>query len=204
MRLGQWISGSSGLNLTITPFEMRQDAGEHPTGPIYRIQDVFSTHEGSWELSNEFGGIDDWARTAYWQGAKFDGSGGSHHCFVKVLDEAGNDIPGKGILFSLNGATWLLQNAKPDGSSNVSLEPGTIYNPAAGAHGPWRATAFGPADILNGVGLPLLDGYTQHVSTFVVFRAAPRTVTPPDSSPIVAAIERLTAEVKLLRIHLGA
>jgi len=210
-RIGKWVAGTGGLNLTITPFEERADKGEWAGDQVWRIVDVFTTHEGSWEPSADFGGVDDWARNDYWQGAKWDGAGGSHHFFIKRRDASGNDMPGSGLIWSQNGEPWILRNAKNDGTENIELN--NTYDPSKGMHGSWRGTIVGPADVLNGVDMPLLNGYTQHVSTFVVFQAEPRPVDPdpaPDPDPtddlagVVMAIDGLTAQVKRLADHFGA
>ena len=203
-RLGRWVAGTAGLNLTITPFEQRADKDEWTGDQVWRIMDVFTTDEGSWELSDKFGSVDAWARTDYHQGRDFDGSGGSHHFFIKRLDAAGNVMPGAGLLWSLAGEPWIMRPAKNDGSENLPLE-NCQYDPSAGAHGVWRGTVVAPADVLNGVGLPLLRGYTQHTSTYVVFKAFPRTVVMPPT-PEVEPIDdyvfaqRLLAEGGLARL----
>lgn len=211
-QLGKYVAGTAGLNLEIIPFELRTDKARWQNGPIYRAVQVFTTRNGSWELSADFGSIDAWARDAWWQGAKIDGSGGDHHFFVIVLDAAGQPMPGKGIIWRQGDLTsnWppsAQKDAKPDGSENIPLQ--NSYAPDRGEHGSWSGTTVGRADLLRGVDLP----WNNHVSVFLVLQATAEEPTPdpnPDPEPgtdlsgLIAAVDRATAQIKRLADHLGA
>ena len=178
-------------------------------GPVYRIKDVFSTCDGSWELSNGFGGIDQWAKDDYWSGAKFDGAGGDHNFFILALDKDGAPIPGKGLLFwqgpmSADFKPSDPREAKQDGSENIPVFGS--YSPGLGEHGSWSGAALGKSDVLVGVGMP----WNHHVSVFCVVQAEVELPPPPPPPPtgdlagVVAAITGLTVQVQRLADHLGA
>lgn len=209
-RIGTWIEGTAGLNLQIVEHEARPDAARWQGGPIYRLKDVFSTRDGSWEPSSAFGAIDEWAKAEYWSGAKFDGAGGDHNFFIMCLDEAGQPMPGKGLLFWQGAMTADFtpsdpRQAKQDGTENIPVFGS--YAPARGEHGSWSGAALGKSDVLVGVGMPL----NQHVSVFLVLQAV-AVVEPPVDPPtpgsdlagVIAAINGLAAQVGRLADHLGA
>jgi hypothetical protein len=187
-RLGQWISGTAGLNLTIVPYEQRPDAARWLGEPTYRVKDVFSTRNGSWELSSEFGSIDAWARTDYQQGRSFDGAGGDHNFFILCLDRTGQPLPGKGLLFWQGAMTADFtpsdpRTAKQDGSENLPIFGS--YAPERGEHGSWSGAALGRSDVLVGVGMPL----NQHVSVFLVLQAVEEVTPPEPEKPVTTSRE---------------
>ena len=198
------------LNLKVVPFEQRPDAARWQGGPVYRVKDVFTTRNGSWEVDPSVPcGIEQWAKDAYWSGARFDGAGADHNFFILALDEAGQPIPGKGLLFwtgemSADFVPSDPRTAKQDGSENIPIF--TSYVPERGEQGAWSGAALGQSDVLVGVGLPA----NWHVSTFLVLQASdePTPPEPPDDDTdltgVIAAIDRLTAQVKRLAEHLGA
>ena len=194
------------LNLQVVSFEQRPDAARWQGGPIYRVKDVFTTRDGSWEVRDTPGSIDQWAKDAYWSGAKFDGAGGDHNFFILALDEAGQPIPGKGLLFWQGEMTADFKpsdprTAKQDGSENIPVFGS--YIPERGEHGSWSGAALGKSDVLVGVGMPA----NWHISTFLVLQAVAAPVVPPpasgDTAAILQAIADVAEQVERLSKHLG-
>jgi hypothetical protein len=203
MQKGRWVDQ---FGLRIVPFEDRPDAARWQGGPIYRVKDVFTTRDGSWEVSDTPGSIDQWAKDAYWSGAKFDGAGGDHNFFILALDEAGQPIPGKGLLFWQGEMTADFKpsdprTAKQDGSENIPVFGS--YIPERGEHGSWSGAALGKSDVLVGVGMPA----NWHISTFLVLQAVAAPVVPPpasgDTAAILQAIADVAEQVQRLSKHLG-
>jgi hypothetical protein len=210
--IGTWVLGTSGLNLEVIPFEQRADKARWPDGPLYRVKEIFSTRNGSWEVSAEFGSIDGWARDEWWQGAKIDGAGGDHHFFIIVLDAAGKPLPGKGIIWRQGELTadWTptaQKDAKPDGSENIPMQ--NSYAPDRGEHGSWSGTTIGRADLLHGADLP----WNNHVSVFFVLQASAEPAPEPEPEPepggytalltrIAAADERIAAAFEYLNARI--
>jgi hypothetical protein len=179
-RIGTWILGTGGLNLKLVKFEERPDKEQWRDGPIYRIKDVFSVMAGSWELTPGVKySIDEWARSEYWQGAKWS-STGDHNFHIMVLDSNGAPMIGKGILFRQNDWLWEAKNvyhASLKGDADVYLF--NSYAPQRGEHGSWIGTTVGKADALAGVDMPL----NEHVTVFVVLQASDETDPEPDPDP---------------------
>lgn len=211
--IGKWITGTGGLNLEIVPYETRPDAARWQGGPVYRVKDIFSTRNGSWETSTDFGGIDQWAKDAHWSGAKFDGAGGDHNFFILALDEAGQPIPGKGLLFWQGAMTADFtpsdpRTAKHDGSENIPVFGS--YAPDRDEHGSWSGAVLGKSDVLMGVGMP----WNHHVSTFLVLQAVadsqppPRPPEPlPDADfqkTVLAHLDAIYLRLDDMAKHLGA
>ena len=208
MQKGRWVDQ---FGLRIVPFEERPDAARWQGGPIYRVKDVFTTRDGSWDVSDTPGSIDQWAKDAYWSGAKFDGAGGDHNFFIMALDEAGQPIPGKGLLFWQGAMTADFKpsdprTAKQDGTENIPVFGS--YVPERGEHGSWSGAVLGKSDVLVGVGMPA----NWHVSTFLVVQAVAAPVVPPvvpppptsnDTAAILQAIADVAEQVRLLSKHLG-
>ena len=177
-RLGAWVDD---LNLQFKSIDQRPD---HPAAGevVYRIKDVFTTRNGSWEPSSEFGAmdvIDAWAREAYLR-AEFDDAGADHHLFAAVLGLDGQLMRNVSVKYWSDGfdklgdpayAGYAYQNTKPQsGWANNVISSGSNYYPWDGQVGPWCWTlADGAAEVVCGGGLPA----NNHVSTFVVWQAVP-------------------------------
>lgn len=195
VKLGQWFEV---LNLQVIPFEARPDKERFTSGPYYRIKEVFTTREGSWEPGGTLlGSIDAWAPAEWWQGAKWKGAGGARHSFIMVLDQQGNPIKGKGLYWFKGPMTPDFdpsdkRDAWDDGTENIPLYDS--YMPERGERGSYSCSTVGRADVLKGVGLP---GNT-HVSTFVVFQAedAPVVVDPP--APATDAMGRIVKALETI------
>jgi len=209
-RIGTWILGTGGLNLKLVKYEDRPDKDQWKDGPIYRIKDVFSVMAGSWELTPGVKySIDEWARSEYWQGAKWS-STGDHNFHIMVLDANSNPLMGKGIMFRQNDWQWEPKNVYQSslkGDADVYLF--NSYAPMRGELGSWIGTTVGKADALAGVDMPL----NEHVTVFCVLQASEEIDVPdpdPDPDPtgdlagVVTAINGLAAQVKRLADHFGA
>jgi hypothetical protein len=177
IKLGSYVDD---FNLQIVPFEQRADAAKWTSGPYYRIKEVFTTRDGSWEPSTALGSIDQWAVDEWWQGAKWKGAGGTNNFFIMVLDKAGKPLVGKGLYWWQKGTdpskatdtklTW------DDGTENLPVW--NYYDPSKGETGSWSGATVGRSDVLAGVDLP----YKNHVSTFVVFQET-------DAEPVMPPVD---------------
>jgi hypothetical protein len=86
MRISDWVSR---FNVSVRRNEERPD---NPPGEVvYRLTELFTTRDGSWEPSDKPGTLPQWARDEHLRpfGAPdyFDDAGGDHHLFARVLDE---------------------------------------------------------------------------------------------------------------------
>jgi len=93
-RLGSWVAR---MNLSIKTIAERPDALVlGPDRIVYVIKDVFTTRDSHWELSSNYGGIDQWARDAYLKPMGdpefFDDACADHHLFALILDLQGNKL----------------------------------------------------------------------------------------------------------------
>ncbi|MCS6828717.1 MAG: hypothetical protein NZ553_19060 [Caldilinea sp.] len=192
-RLGRWVGP---MNLTIKSIAERPD---HPTpgpdGLVYLIKDVFTTRDSSWEPSDVYGSIDQWAREAYLKPVGdpeyFDDAGADHHLFSLVLDLHGNKIKNQELLYWSDGFDKLGDPAydgyargpgdhrypvtkERSGWGNIAMF-GSSYVPERGEQGPWCWTPRGlPAEVMCGGGMPA----NKHISIFVVWQAV-RIEQPP-------------------------
>ncbi len=187
MRAGDWINQ---FNITVKTCEERPDK---PQGDIvYRVKDIFTTRDGSWEPSATPGAVNSWARDEYlkpWGAADyFDDAGADHHLFARVLDLDGNPIKERdSILYWSDGFDklgdpnyngYVKQTPKQkSGWSNIVIFSG--YVPERKEIGPWSWCPVGAADVVVGGGLPT----NWHVSIFVVWQAEKRSATPTSEQP---------------------
>jgi hypothetical protein len=199
-RIGTWILGTGGLNLKLIRHEERPDKEQWKDGPFYRIKDVFSVIEGSWELEpGRKYSIDEWARSEYWQGARWS-STGAHNFHVMVLDKAGNPMMGNGILFRQNDWSWQPENvhqASLKGDADVYLF--NSYAPQRGEHGSWIGTTLGKADALAGVDMPL----NEHVTVFCVLQESEETPAPDPAPDPTGDLAELIALQKAANAYLA-
>ena len=187
-----------------------------PGAVVYRVKDIFTTRDGSWEPSSIPGSIPQWARDSYLT-KEFDDAGGATHLFGAM--ENGGLVAGIPIRFwtHADNANHTNQVTKRSGWANLPLSPDASFVPDRGEVGPWawRPASY-PADTVIGGGLP----QRWHVSTFAVWeRTIEPVTTPPDddgdgeNSDIQQLINRisileqttglLSAEVKTLKKLLG-
>ena len=63
----------------------------NPGETVYRVKDIFTTRDGSWEPSDKPGSVPQWARDAYLKPANHpqynDDAGADHHLFGAVIIE---------------------------------------------------------------------------------------------------------------------
>jgi len=179
VKLGSYVDD---FNLKIVPFEQRPDVAYWKDGPYYRIIQVFTTRDGSWEPSTNPGSIDQWAVDAWHSGADWKGAGGTNNFFIKILDRDGKPLVGKGLYYWQGAMT-----ADPSKLTNVNqkttwqtgdenLPVWDYYNPGLGETGDWSGATVGRSDVLVGVDLP----YKWHTSTFVVMQ---ETISEPTIPP---------------------
>ena len=191
------------FNVTIKKCEERPD---RPTGDvIYRVVDLFTTHNGSWEPGDALGAVPQWARAKYLRplGATdyFDDAGGDHHIFAKVLD-----LDGKPILRDNLIRLWsdgFDKLGDPAYRGYVTMTPKRIsgwanqplfnsFSPERGERGAWCWCPEGASDVVAGGGLP----NNQHISFFAVWQAEPVT-TPQHPRPPVERDESAPAALRL-------
>lgn len=191
----------SKLNMKILSWAKRQDLSRWPGDSAYVLQDVFTTHDGSWEPSSDVYGVPQWARDAYlkpWGDPEyFDDAGGDHHLFALVLGLDGKPIPGKGIMYWSTGigklsdstyTAYQTSNTKDQSKwANIPIYNGFV--PERGESGAWCWCPIGASDVLIGGGLP----DNQHVSTFAVWAEMPREQAEPepDPKPTMSLLKRI-------------
>ena len=177
------------FRIKVVPCEERPDK---PAGDVvYRIKDIFTTRDGSWEPSSVPGSVPQWARDKYLRpwGAEdyFDDAGGDHGLFARVLDLDGKPITTQDLIIGWSDGFQLL--GQPDFASHINLtmtpkersgwanQPiWNSYVPERGETGAWCWCPRGAADVVVGGGMPS----NWHVSFFAVWQAEPRQiVTPP-------------------------
>lgn len=148
---------------------------------IYRIKDIFTTRDGSWEVSNKPGSIEQWARDEYLT-AQFDDAGADHHIFGRMNHAIGTFVPGGRIrywTYSDNGNASTPSVKRHSGWANIVMYPSSSFVPSRGERGPWAWCPDVPyADVVTGAGMP----QNWHVSWFAVWQAKvyqPDVVDPP-------------------------
>lgn len=189
-RVSDWATH---YNLNIRTAEERPDHPESD-GTVYRLKDLFTTANGSWEVTNREGSLPQWARDAYLK-REFLEAGADHHLFAAVLGEDGKLIPGKEIRYwsdgfdklgdpSYNG--YIEEETKgQSGWANLVVFSGSSYAPERGESGPWCWTPSGRSDVIVGGGMPA----NHHVSVFAVWQAVKESdvetlpETPPTGQP---------------------
>ncbi|MBX3014387.1 MAG: hypothetical protein KF832_22890 [Caldilineaceae bacterium] len=201
MRIGTWATR---FNVKVIRCEERPD---QPAGEvIYRLKDLFTTRDGSWEPSAQPGSVEAWARDSYLlpphHPEYFDDAGGDHNLFVRVLDEQGKPLrtadlvigwsDGVHLLGEANFAQFIKMTITPKARSGWGNQPiWNSFNPEQGETGAWAFCPRGAADVVVGGGLP----HNQHISWFAVWQAERR-------SPVVEPVRPEPANVTMLRTAL--
>jgi len=181
------------VNRRISPWAIEnniyiEDLGKSPipddAETVYLLKDVFTTHNGSWEVTDERWSVPQWARDDYLT-AEFDDAGGDHHLFAAVLGEDGELMGSKEIMYWSDGfervndpaydGYFYHRTKDHSGWSNNAMFGGSSYVPERGESGPWCWMPTGGSETICGGGLPAKN----HVSTFAVWQAVPRYVPPP-------------------------
>lgn len=206
MRVSEWAKY---FNVTIRP--ATGAAGE----TIYRIRDLFTTRDGSWDASGKPGSVPQWARDAYLKPIGHpqynDDGGADHHIFGAVAQ--GDRLQPHGNIhywtFSDNG-NHIDQRVKLHGWANIVMWSSSSFVHERGERGPWAWQPAGVnADIVVGAGMPA----NQHVSWFCVWEpyVVPIVITPPPIDPpgpggttIDQRVAVLEAEVRSQRANIDA
>lgn len=172
---------------------------------IYRVKDIFTTRDGSWEPSDKPGSVPQWARDAYLKPLGHpqynDDGGADRHLFGAVVGEGGALQPWGTIHFytHTDNKNHVDARAKLHGwANNPMFSASAIPGPWS-----WYPKNHHKTDIVRGGGLP--GGW--HVSFFAVWEVV-RVITPPIDPPTEpdnggATLEQrvgvLEIEVKALR-----
>ncbi len=169
-----------------------------------RLVDVFTTRNGSWDVSDNPGSIEAWARQAYLYppgDARCNQQGGAdRNLFGLLLDTEGTHLGRAGFYFWSDGFSKLALpaadfgklatrvEAEASGWANITMYPSSVYNPANN-RGPWCwSTGYG--DVLTGGGLP--DAW--HVSMFGVWQETTGVVVePPVEPPVTPPTQNLVS-----------
>lgn len=171
-RISEWVTA---YNMAIKSIDERPDSPPS-TGFRYVIKDVFTTVNGSWEVSDTPGSIPQWARDDYLS-SDFVEAGADHHLFAAVLGVDGLLLRGQQIRYWSDGFDRLgdpdyagyihAETQAQSGWANIPIYGGSSFSPERGESGPWCWTPAGRAEVMIGGGLP----NNHHISTFVVWQA---------------------------------
>ncbi len=180
-RVSEWIDH---MNIRLHAIGERRDEVDEDSDSVFLIKDVFTTINGSWEVSDAPYAIPQWARDDYLKpwGAPdyFDDAGADHHIFAAVIGMDGQLRRQFPIIFWSDGfdklgdptyASYVHRETKErSGWINIPIGPDSSFVPERGESGPWCWAPVGPAEVIAGGGLPA----KQHVSIFVIWQEAPR------------------------------
>ena len=198
IRIAEWARQ---WGVQIIPFS--ELGTPRPGDIVYRIKDIFTTRDGSWDVSNKPGSIEQWARDEYLT-AQFDDAGADRHIFGRINHAIGTFDPTGSIRYWTynDEGNDSIQAVKPhSGWGNIVMYSSSSFVPARGERGPW---AWRPsvvhADEVRGAGMP----QNWHVSWFAVWQAEvyqPDVVDPPidpdrpTDAAILAAIHKNTVAI---------
>lgn len=149
-------------------------------GKVYRIRDIFTTRDGSWEVSGAEGGIPQFARDTYLRpfGAAdyFDDAGGDHHMFGGVYNEVNRNMQNDAVIHYW---TWTDDGNHVDTPVKVKSGWANVlmfnkYDHTKGVQGAWawKVKSSIPSDVIKGGGMP---GMGWHVSFFATWVLATET-----------------------------
>lgn len=174
-----------------------------PGEVVYRVKDIFTTRDGSWEPSNKPGSVPQWARDTYLKSPSHpqynDDGGADHHIFGAVWRD-GALIASFPIEYYTDGKqNHTTQIAKRHGWANIVMYSSSSYVPERGERGPWRWQPAGvKADVVVGAGMPS----NWHVSWFAVWEAVrnddvviPTEPTEP-GGPVDTSLEKRVAALE--------
>ena len=204
MRIGDWATR---FNISVKRCEERPDA---PAGDIvYRIKDIFTTRDGSWEPSAREGSLPAWAREAHLRPHTapdyFDDGGGDHHLFARVLDLNGRPVVANGLVKYWSDGFGQLGNPTYQNYVRMTPKSGSgwanqvIFNsfgPERGERGAWCWCPDGPADVVVGGGMPS----NWHVSFFAVWQAEQRTGDTGPHTPVTPVVVTPTVSFEEVRV----
>jgi hypothetical protein len=187
MEISEWASR---YNVIVRRCEERPD---HPPGDIvYRVKDLFTTRDGSWDPSDKPGTIPQWARDRYlrpWDAPdRFDDAGADHHLFARVLDLNGQPVKEPDLILYWSDGFEKLGDANYRNYVRMTPKQGSgwanqvvfnNFNPDGGERGAWCWCPRGAADVVVGGGMP----NNHHVSFFAVWQAEQRQPATPGTDP---------------------
>ena len=207
VRVSDWATK---FNVTIIP------AAGQPGETIYRVRDLFTTRDGSWDVSGKTGSVPQWARDTYLKPGNHpqynDDAGADHHIFGAVAQ--GDRLQPHGTIhywtFNDNG-NHTDQRVKLHGWANIVMWSSSSFVPERGERGPWAWAPKGVnADIVIGAGMPA----NQHISFWAVWEpyTVPVVIIPPIDPPdpgnggstLDQRVAALEAEVKRLSANVTA
>jgi len=159
--------GAKKANIAVVPSKLG--------GKVFKVKDVFTTHNGEWKESNSEFSVPKWAIDGYLVAGN-SALGADHHVFVLALDKNGQIIRDIAFDFWSDGLdkqndpkykNYTTMIPGKDGWVNMPLFAGSKYVPGRGEMGPWsiRINQIN-SDVVTGVGLP----NQWHISTFIVFQ----------------------------------
>ena len=181
--------GAKEYGITVEPARLA------PGEVVYRVKDIFTTRNGSWEPSGVPGSVPSWARDTYLKPPnhpQYNTDGGAdHHLFGAVMLAGGALDPTAVIHYFTytDDRNHADMRVKPHGWANIP-----IFGHSA-VPGPWAWYPLGrTADIVKGGGMP--NG--AHVSFFAVWEAVAVPVLVPPLDPPTAP-PTLREEIALLK-----
>ncbi len=175
-RISDWVDH---YNMQIKSLDDRPDNPDPDSDVVYLIKDVFTTMNGSWELSDEPGSVPQWARDDYLK-PEFLEAGADHHLFAAVIDLDGEFVKNQPVSYWSDGFDRLgdpgydgyvdEQTKESSSWANMFMAGGSSFVPERGESGPWCWAPGGASEVMCGGGLPA----NHHLSTFVVWQAVKR------------------------------
>lgn len=174
--------GATLFNISVQPATPRAD------GKVYRVRDIFTTRDGSWEVQGVPGGITQWARDTYLKGFNapdyFDDAGGDHHMFGGVYNEVNRNMENNAVVHYW---TWTDDGNHVDmpvkvksGWANVLMFNKFDHTKGVQGAWAWKIKSDIPSDIVRGGGMP---GMGWHVSFFASFFLATEGIVVPPVDP---------------------
>lgn len=204
-RISDWAKA---FNMEVIPF-----AGK-PGDTVFRVVDLFTTENGSWEPMNRLGSVPWWARDKYLKATSDpqynDDGGADHHIFGAVEAENGGLYPFFPIEFWTynDNSNRTVQQAKKHGWANIVMYSSANFVYERGERGPWAwKPAAVNADIVVGAGMPS----KHHISFWAVWKAEvvqgePVEPDKPIEKPtgdLELRVQQLEATVGKLRMLMG-
>lgn len=180
MRIGRWAHA---WGIAVIPAE--EFGPVNPGDTVYRIKDIFTTRDGSWEPSNKTGTVEQWARDAYLKPInhpQYNDDGGADHNVFGAIVTGDRLVPDMPFAFwTGDGQNNVERNAKKHGWANIPIW--SLFYPDQRQKGAWLWNPHGvKADVVANAGLP----DNLHVSWWGVWEpkiAEGPVVVVPDDGP---------------------
>jgi hypothetical protein len=166
--------------LSVKTLAERPDAPLRNANCLYVLKDLFTTRSGSWDVSADWGSIEQWARDTYLKAPNdplyIDEAGGDHHLFALVLGLDGKPVKRQAFVYWSDGFSKLmsrnyqgyqtLYGADKSGWANLPMAGSSGYYPERDKSGPWCWCPVGASEVVCGGGMP----NHEHISTFAVWQ----------------------------------